>query len=40
MMNYILKDLLNKGVVVYIADVLIYRKNIEHDKVVEEVLED
>jgi hypothetical protein len=40
MMNHILKDLLDKGVVVYIDDILIYAKNTEqHDKLVEEVLE-
>jgi hypothetical protein len=40
MMNYILKDLLDKGIVVYIDDILIYAKNTEqHDKLVEEVLE-
>jgi hypothetical protein len=40
MMNRILKDLLHKGVVVYIDDILIYATNTEqHDKLVEEVLE-
>jgi hypothetical protein len=40
MMNHILKDLLDKGVFVYIDDILIYAKNTEqHDKLVEEVLE-
>jgi 2C-methyl-D-erythritol 2,4-cyclodiphosphate synthase len=40
MMNHILKDLLDKGVVVYIDDILIYAKNKEkHDELVKEVLE-
>jgi hypothetical protein len=40
MMNHILKDLLDKGVVVYIDDILIYAKNTEqYDKLLEEVLE-
>jgi hypothetical protein len=40
MMNHILKDLLDKGVVIYIDDILIYAKNSEqHDKLVEEILE-
>jgi hypothetical protein len=39
MMNHIWNDLLDKGVVVYIDDILIYAKNTEqHDKLVEEVL--
>jgi hypothetical protein len=40
MVNHILKDLLDKGVIVYIDDILIYRKNEEiHDELVNEVLE-
>jgi predicted transcriptional regulator len=40
MMNHILNDLLDKGVVIYIDDMLIYAKNTEQDdKLVEEVLE-
>jgi hypothetical protein len=40
MMNHILKDLLDKGVVVYIDDILICAKNEEiHDELVKEVLE-
>jgi hypothetical protein len=40
MMNHILKDLLDKRVVVYIDDILIYAKNKEiHDELVKEVLE-
>jgi hypothetical protein len=40
MMNHILKELLDKGVVDYIDDILIYAKNTEqYDKLVEEVLE-
>jgi hypothetical protein len=40
MMNHILKDLLDKGVVVYIDDIQIYAKNTEqHDKLVEELVE-
>jgi hypothetical protein len=39
MMNHILKDLLDKDVVVYIEDILIYTNNTEqHVKLVEEVL--
>jgi hypothetical protein len=40
MMTHILKDLLDKRVVVYIDDILIYAKNEEiHDKLLKEVLE-
>jgi hypothetical protein len=40
MMNHILKNLLDKEVVVYIDDILIYTKNQEiHDELVKEVLE-
>jgi hypothetical protein len=40
MMNHILKGLLDKGVVVYIDDILIYPKNEDiHDELVKEVLE-
>jgi hypothetical protein len=40
MMNHILKDLLDKGVIVYIDDILIDAKNEEiYDKLVKEVLE-
>jgi hypothetical protein len=40
MMNDIVKDLADNGVVVYIDDILIYAKNEElHDKLVKEVLE-
>jgi hypothetical protein len=40
MMNHILEDLLDKGVIVYIDDILIYAKNEEiHDELVKEVLE-
>jgi hypothetical protein len=39
MMNHILKDLLDEGVVVYIDDVLIYAKTVKkHDLLVKEVL--
>jgi hypothetical protein len=39
MMNHILHDLLDRGVVVYIFDILIYAKiQEEHDSLVEEVL--
>jgi hypothetical protein len=39
MMNHILKDLLDQGVVVYIDDILIYAKTEEeHDYLVNEVL--
>jgi hypothetical protein len=37
-MNYILKDLLDQGVVVYIDDILIYAEKEEHDRLVNEVL--
>jgi hypothetical protein len=40
MMNHILKDLLDNGVIVYIDDILIYAKNEEiHDELVKEMLE-
>jgi hypothetical protein len=40
MMNHILKDLLDKGVVVYINNILIYVKNEEiQDELVKEVLD-
>jgi hypothetical protein len=40
MMNYILKDLIDKGIQVYIDDIQIYVTNIEqHNTLVEEVLE-
>jgi hypothetical protein len=40
MMNHILKDLLDKGIVVYIDDILIYGKTEEkHDALVKQVLE-
>jgi hypothetical protein len=40
MMNNILKDLLDKGVIVYIDDILIYANNEEiHDEIVKQVLE-
>jgi hypothetical protein len=40
MINHILKDLLDKGVVVYIDEILIYPNNEEiHDELVKEVLE-
>jgi hypothetical protein len=40
MTNYIFKDPLDQGVVVYIYDILIYTKNTEqHNKYVDEVLE-
>jgi hypothetical protein len=40
MMNHILKDFLDTGVIVYIDDILIYPNNIEqHDKLVEEGFE-
>jgi hypothetical protein len=39
MMNHILKDLLNEGIIVYIDDVLIYAKMEEkYDLLVKEVL--
>jgi hypothetical protein len=40
MMNHILNDRLDKGVIVYIDDILIYAKNEEiHDELVKEVVE-
>jgi hypothetical protein len=40
MMGYFLKDLLDKDIIVYIDNILLYATNTEqHDKVVENVLE-